>query len=143
MRYARIALAAAGIGLGVYGAVLAVTTLAPPQLLGLAVWLAAVVVVHDGVVAPVTSALRARWWRHADGRPVVLTVVAQVGFVTGAVVSLFVLPEIWAQDRGSANPTILVGDYALRLALVWAIIATVVLVTGRIAVRRSRRRPRV
>lgn len=139
MRYARLALAAAGVGLGGYGVVLALTTLAPPQLLALTVWLIAVVAVHDGLVAPVTSALRARWWRRADRRPAVVTVVAQVGFVTGAVLSLLVVPEIWAQSRGSANPTILVGDYALRLTLVWAGIAAIVLVTWRVAVRRSRR----
>lgn len=135
---ARIVLVILGAGLGGYGALLLVTTLSPASLLALAVWLAAVVVVHDGVIAPVESAVHARWWRGADQRPLVVTTIAQVGFVTGAILSLYVLPEIWAQGRGSRNPTILVGDYATRLVLVWAVIALVVLVTWRVAVRRDR-----
>ena len=68
-----------------------------------------------------------------------MTAVAQIGFVTGAVLSLYVLPEVWAQGRDPINPTILVGDYATRLLVVWAVIALVVLVTWRVAVRRDRR----
>ncbi|WP_194411034.1 hypothetical protein [Microbacterium cremeum] len=139
MRISRIVLVVVGAGLGGYGALLLVTTLSPASLLALAVWLLAVVVVHDGVIAPVESAMHARWWRGAERRPEVVTAVAQLGFVTGAVLSLYVLPEIWAQGRGSPNPTILVGDYATRLVVVWAVIALVVLVTWRVAVRRDRR----
>jgi hypothetical protein len=128
-----------GGALAAYGVFLAVTTLGPSQLLALAVWLAAVVVVHDGVMAPMTSWLRRRWYRRAESRPRALTAVAHVGFVVGAVLTLFVVPEIWAQGRGNPNPTILVGDYALRLAIVWGLIAGTVLVVGRVVIRRSRR----
>jgi hypothetical protein len=139
MRLSRVVLVVVGVGLGGDGAVLLVTTLSPASLLALAVWLVAVVVAHDAVLAPVESAVHARWWRRADRRPLVVTVVAQAGFVTGAILSLYVLPEVWAQARGSRNPTILVGDYATRLVVVWAVIALVVLVTWRVAVRRDRR----
>lgn len=139
MRLSRVVLVVLGVGLGGYGALLLVTTLSPASLLALTVWLVALVVVHDGVIAPIESAVHARWWRRADRRPLVVTVVAQAGFVMGAILSLYVLPEIWAQGRGSRNPTILVGDYATRLAIVWAVIALVVLVTWRVAVRRERR----
>jgi hypothetical protein len=139
MRIARVLLILAGSALGLYGAVLLVTTLPPASLLALAVWLVGVLVVHDAVLAPATSAIRSGWWRHADERPRTVTAAVQVGFAVGAVLSLFVLPEIWAQSRGSANPTILVGDYVLRLAVVWAAIAAVVLVIWRTAVRRARR----
>ena len=137
MRFARVAVIAAGIGAAGYGVVLLITALSPSLLLALAVWLAAVVIVHDAILAPAMSALRARWWRDAGGRAPVVTAVGQIGFVMGAVLSLFVLPEIWVQGRGSANPTILVGDYALRLAIVWVSIALVVLVTWRLCRRRS------
>ncbi|MBD3940508.1 hypothetical protein IF188_02185 [Microbacterium sp. NEAU-LLC] len=139
MIVARALLLVAAAGLLAYGAVLLVTTLTPAQLFALLVWLVAVVAVHDGVIAPLTSALRARWWRDAGGRPIAATAIAQVGFVVGATLSLFVLPEIWAQGRGSANPTILVGDYALRLVVVWTTIAAIVLVTWRLTRRRTRR----
>jgi hypothetical protein len=139
MRLARGLLIAAGLGLAGYGAVLLLTTLSPWQLVALALWLAAVVVVHDGLLAPLTSALRVRWWRGAPQRPPLVTAIAQVGFVVGGVLTLFVVPELWAQGRGSANPTILVGDYAIRLLVVWAVIALAVLVAARLVIRRSRR----
>ncbi|WP_374976790.1 hypothetical protein ACEYYH_02890 [Microbacterium trichothecenolyticum] len=139
MTLLRGALLVVGGALAAYGVFLAVTTLSPAQLLALAIWLAAVVVVHDAVLAPTASWLHARWYRRAESRPRALTAVAHVGFVVGAVLTLFVIPELWAQGRGNPNPTILVGDYALRLVIVWALIAATVLVVGRIVIRRSRR----
>lgn len=139
MTLLRGALLVVGSALAAYGVFLAATTLSPTQLLALAVWLAAVVVVHDGVLAPITSWLRTRWYRRAHSRPRAVTAVVHVGFVIGAVLTLFVVPEIWAQGRGNPNPTILVGDYALRLVMVWILIAGTVLVVGRVVIRRSRR----
>ncbi|MEU1973515.1 hypothetical protein ABZ477_17805 [Microbacterium sp. NPDC019599] len=139
MTLLRGALFVVGGALAAYGVYLAVTTLGPIQLLALAIWLAAVVVVHDGILAPAISWLRRRWYRGADERPRALTIVAHVGFVVGAVLTLFVVPEIWAQGRGNPNPTILVGEYALRLVIVWGLIAGTVLVVGRVVNRRSRR----
>lgn len=132
-------LLAAGIGLIAIGGFLMATTLSPPQLVALVIWLAAVIVVHDAVLAPALSVLHARWWRRADTRPKSVTAVAQVGFVVGGVLTLFVVPEIWAQGRGNPNPTILVGDYAMRLLVAWVVIGLVVLVWTRVVTRRVRR----
>ena len=41
---------------------------------------------------------------------------------------LVVVPEIWAQHLGTANPTILPGDYAGRLLVVLAVVAGLTLV---------------
>lgn len=128
-----------GVAIAGYGVFLLVTTLSFAQLLALAVWLVAVTVVHDAVLAPLTSWLRARWYRGAEARANIVTTVVHVGFVVGGVLTLFVVPEIWAQGRGNPNPTILVGDYALRLTLVWALIAATVLIVVRVVTRRSRR----
>ncbi|GAA1898464.1 hypothetical protein [Lapillicoccus jejuensis] len=56
-RRARVALVAVGLGLALVGAVAAVTTLPPAQWVRVALWLAAGVVVHDAVVAPLALAL--------------------------------------------------------------------------------------
>ena len=137
MRIARTVLGAAGAGLAGFGAWTLLTTVTPVHLVALAVWLAAVVVVHDGILVPVLSFVRARWDRGGHARSV--TLVAWIGFMAGGTITLFVAPELWAQARRPANPTILVGDYGVRLLAVWIVIALVVLVTARIA--RRRRRP--
>lgn len=136
---ARILLIGVGVAVAGYGVVLLVTTLSHFQLIAVALWLIAMIVVHDAVLAPLTSALHARWYRRAQTRPTIITVTVHIGFAVGGTLTLFVVPEIWAQGRGNANPTILVGDYALRLVLVWALIAVIVLVVVRVALRQSRR----
>jgi hypothetical protein len=136
---ARFVTVAAGVALAGYGVVLLVTTSTLPQLFALTLWLAAVVIVHDAVLTPSLSALRARWYRASGARPAGVTRAVQVGFMVGAVLTAFVAPAIWAQSRDHPNPTILVGDYAARLLAVWAGIAAVVLVIARVLIRRSRR----
>lgn len=138
MRAARTLLGAAGLGLVGFGAWSLLDVTPPVEMLALVAWLIAVVVVHDGVLVPAVALIRARWRRARLTRAV--TAVAQCGFVVGGVLTLFVAPEIWAQGRKPANPTLLVGDYALRLILVWAVIGLVVLLTALITVRRARRR---
>ncbi|WP_166973763.1 hypothetical protein [Brevibacterium atlanticum] len=61
--------------------------------------------------------------------------------VAACLVSVIVAPEIWAQRRGVANPTILPGDYAQNLLALWVVVlavSAIVLIVGLIAVRRSR-----
>ncbi|GAT71626.1 hypothetical protein [Microbacterium hydrocarbonoxydans] len=64
MRVARVATAAGGILMLGWGAWLLVSDQDPVQLLSVAVWLAAVVVVHDGGLT-VASAIRHRLRRSA------------------------------------------------------------------------------
>lgn len=139
MTFARGSLIAGGVALAGYGVALLVTTLDPVQLVSLGVWLVATLIVHDGVLAPAVNWLHVRWYRRSDTRPRAVGAAVHIGFVVGGVLTLFVAPEIWAQGRGNPNPTILIGDYALRLLLVWATIGAVVLIVSRIALRTSRR----
>lgn len=129
-------LIAGGVALTGYGVWLLVTLLSPVDLLWLTVWLAAAIVIHDGIIAPALAVVRRRWDRGAQRRPLAVAATAQIGFAVGAVLTLYVAPELWAQARMPANPTILTGDYALRLLVIWGIIAGVVLVVSRLA-RRS------
>lgn len=139
MIIARAVLIAGGVALAGYGVVLLVTTLDAVQLVALGVWLVATLIVHDGVLAPAVNWLRVGWYRRVKTRPRAVTAAVHIGFVIGGVLTLFVAPEIWAQGRGNPNPTILIGDYAVRLMLIWAIIGVAVLIVSRIAVRSSRR----
>lgn len=140
MRFARITLSALGIGLVAVGAWSALTSLGAAQLVGLAVWLAAAVVVHDGVVGPataVTSGLvdRVGWRLRAGARAVV-----RVGLTVAALLCLIAVPAIVAQSLGNPNPTVLPGPHAARLSWVLALIALATVAGVVIAQRRSRDR---
>ena len=63
----------------------------------------------------------------------------RLGQVVGGVLVLVVVPEIWAQHLGTANPTVLPGDYAGRLLVVLAVVAGLTLVAVAVATARARR----
>ncbi|WP_181272852.1 hypothetical protein [Brevibacterium oceani] len=176
----RTALVIAGIGFVAYGAFLVLTTVGTASIVGLGLWLAAAVIVHDGVFVPVVtvlgrilfgprtapepdSAMTSESAEHARGhrilaarrRPPVRNAlsdrtalfghralaVTRALLVAASLVSAVVVPEIWAQGRGAANPTILPGDYAGNLLVLWGVVAAasvIVLTIGLIAARRRR-----
>jgi hypothetical protein len=126
-----------GVGVLGFGAFTLVTTLRFDQLLGLAVWLAGAVVVHDAVFAPLTAVVSGILERGGRRLPQAASLCLRLGFAVGVVLSLLAVPAIYAQSRGQANPTILTADYALRLGIVWVVVLvavaliTVVLITTR------------
>jgi hypothetical protein len=126
MRVPRIALAVLGCGVAAYGLAELVLNVPLGDLVWLAVWLAAVVIVHDGVVVPLVAGLRSALSRRGRTLPGAVIGVIEAGFAVAAVLGLYVAAELWAQSRMPANPTILVGPYGLRLVLVWLAIAVVV-----------------
>ena len=49
--------------------------------------------------------------------------IIQVGVVVAAIMSLLVLPELYAKTLGPKNDTVLPLDYGWNLALFWAVAA--------------------
>ena len=139
IRVARIVLIAVGmLGLAV-GAAFLVTTVRPKGLTGLAVWLAAAIVLHDGILAP-AAFLANRLLRGVGRRvPAVVLAVLQVTVVVGVVMTLIVLPEIRAKQLGPRNPTVLPFDYGLRLGVLWAVLALLAAVVCALLLARSQR----
>lgn len=125
MRTARVLLVAAGLGLVGVGGLVLLADVPPSRWLGIAAWVGAAIVLHDGVVAPVAVAigLGAARVRERIGRPGVA--VAQAALLVGAVLTAIALPAIISQARGNANPTILVGSYLPALAAAWAVLGLV------------------
>lgn len=140
MRSARLVLGASAVLVIAFGALVMLQTVRWTHYLGLVVWLAAAVVLHDGVLVPAVTALRAALLRTARTLPRGTVGVVQGGFVVGMVVSLAVLPEIWAQHLGTRNPSVLPGDYLARLAGVWAVIVAAALVAVLVPALRNRGR---
>lgn len=139
MRAGRWVVGSAGASIAAFGVFTLLTTLRPDQLLGLALWLAAAIVAHDAILVPLTHMLSTGFDRTARRLSRQTKSVVRIGAVVGGVLSLAVLPEIYAKSLGPANPTILAADYALRLAIAWAIIAVLVVLVSAIMTARTRR----
>lgn len=119
MRAIQIGLFAVGAALGGVGIISLQQELAFMQIIGLLVWMAAAVALHDVVLLPVLGVLNALTVRVGRKLPTAVLRAIQVSFIIGAFVTAIVIPELIAQHRGTANPTVLPGDYANRLGLVW------------------------
>jgi hypothetical protein len=136
MRAARVALVALGaLLLGVAGGAL-VAGVPSRQWLGILLWLAGAVVLHDAVFAPLVL-VGSRILRRVGARVSWAQIaVVQVALVVGAALTLVAVPGIASQAKGARSPSVLVFPYALHLALVWAAIgvltaAVVVLISLR------------
>lgn len=138
MTAARGILIALGLALTGFGGLVLLANVPPERYLGIAVWVGAAIVLHDAVIAPVTVAAglgAARARGRVGGRGIA---VAQGALLIGAILTAISLPAIIASARGNANPTVLVGSYALSLAVAWALLIGV----AAIAVWRSAARVR-
>lgn len=138
----RLALFGLGAGLLVTGAVLLLGRPTGPRLVGIAVWLGGAILLHDAILVPVLTI--AGRLRDAAGRriglPRAAVHIVDATVAVGGMLTLVVLPELWAQRLGPANPTVLPGDYGPRLLAVWVALALLA-AAGVIAVTlRARRR---
>lgn len=124
-RIGRGALVALGVALLGLGGWVLTETVAPNRYVGLLIWLAGSVVVHDAVLAPVVAVVSIVVRRSGRRiRPVVLWIV-QGAVVVGAIMSLVVVPEIVSKAKGPKNATVLPFDYGFRLAVLWLVLAAV------------------
>jgi hypothetical protein len=139
----RLGLFGLGAGLLVTGAVLLLGRPTGPRLVGIVVWLGCAIVLHDAILVPVLTI--AGRLRDASGRRVGLPRAAMhvvdAALAVGGVLTLAVLPELWAQHRGPANPTVLPGDYGPRLLAVWIALAVLAAAGVILVTLRARRRP--
>lgn len=135
----RLAVGAVGVAVAGYGVVVLLGTVPWTSYLGLAVWLLAAVVLHDAVLVPAVSALRAAAHRAGRRLPGAAVALVEAGFVVGGVLSLIALPEIWAQRLGPLNPTVLPGAYGPALVTTWLVVAILAAAGVAIIVVRSRR----
>jgi hypothetical protein len=128
----RRAVLAAGVVALAFGAEQFLTLGPAPQVLSALLWMAAVLVVHDGVVAPLTvgvGRLVSRWGGRTVGVGLAVGVVVLAGLALPALLSPG-LPD---------NPTVLPRAYGRGLVL---LLAADVAVTVAVAIIRRRRAAR-
>ncbi len=123
MRAVRATLVAVGVlGLALGAAVLLLKQ-TPVQIVGVGVWMLGAILLHDAVLSPIVVGVGILARKRGRRVPFALLAIVQAGIVVGAILTLLVLPEIYAKTLGTANPTVLPLDYSLNLALTWAAVA--------------------
>lgn len=150
VRAALGALGVAGLGYALFGFL---TNVPPAQLVGVAAWLAVALLVHDGVLVPLTTLVGGGLSRLTYGLGPVQQGTVRGALLVGAVVTLLAAPLIRAQQvlqpngpESGANDTVLRGDYVQALGIFWlvlvvaaaALVAAVGLYTRRSSVRKTR-----
>ncbi|MET3923655.1 hypothetical protein [Arthrobacter sp. UYEF20] len=118
----RITLGVAGAGLTGYGLLGLPTQLGPSQLVGLLTWLAVAVLLHDGVIVPLSTLAGAGLTRLGSGLRPVSAAVLRGALMTGAVVTLITGILLKAQSV-ARNTTVLEADYAGHLLWFWTVLA--------------------
>jgi hypothetical protein len=138
----RIALLLVGLALLAVGGVVLLQDVDQKRYLGILLWLAGALVVHDGIIAPVVFLVSIVLRK--TRLPTVVVLIVQGALAVGGIVSLLVLPEIVKKALGTLSSSILPQDYVAHLAVFWA--ALVVLAALAIAfyavLFRHRARPR-
>jgi hypothetical protein len=134
------------VALAGYGLLGLPTQLGPPQLLGLLVWLAVAVLLHDGVIVPVSTVAGAGLTRVGSGLRPASAAVLRGALMTGAVVTVIAGILLKVQS-GAPKTSALEGDYAALPLWFWVVLSglAAVLVTGsngpaRAGARESRKR---
>jgi len=135
VRKYRIALVLSGGLLLTFGAFRLFTQLDPGDLVVLALWLAAAVVLHDWVIAPITV-----------GTGVALTRVPprsrrylQGALIVGALITVIAVPLIGRRDTQPESKAILLRDYSVNLALLLGMTAAMALALYALRVLREHR----
>ena len=135
----RLVLGGAGVLLGLFGIFRLLTQIGGSDLISLAVWLIAAVVLHDGVLAPITAGVG--WGLDRVVPPRARRAV--VYGLTGAVaVTVIALPEIYRRGSQPSAKALLQQNYGGHLAVALGIVAAVALVTYAISVVSDRAKPR-
>lgn len=132
---ARIALAAAGLFLLLYGAFRLVTQVPHAELIVLAFWLVGALVIQDGILSPLVVSVS---WVLARAVPPRARRYLQFALIAGGLVTVVALPMIHRQKVGPAQKALLRQNFAANLTIILAVIAVVTLAAYAVRVARDR-----
>lgn len=118
----RAGLGMAGLGIIVYGLLGLPTQLGPAQLVGLLTWMAVAVLIHDGVIVPLSTLAGAALTRTGSKLQPASAAVLRGALLTGALVTL-VAGILLKAKSVAQSVTVLEGDYAMNLIWFWALLA--------------------
>jgi hypothetical protein len=132
----RIILAIAGIALGAFGVLRLATEIPLHNLLILAVWLVAALIIHDAVMEP--SVVGVGWLlrRHVPDRG---RRYVQIALIMIVLVAVIAIPMIFLRGSQPAEKALLLLDYGTNLIMMIGIIAVISLILYAVRVARDRR----
>ena len=132
----RWTIGAAGAALGLFGLFRLVTEIPVLDLLMLGVWLIGALVLHDGMLAPLTSAVAGAIVRYVPSR---LRRYVQGALVTGAIVTVIALPLILLAGSQPPEKALLRQNFGANLAVLLGVISGGTAVLYLLRVARDRR----
>ena len=119
MRVVRGILGAVGVLVILGGGLVLLDLVDPAKYLGIVLWFAGALIIHDGIVAfgvfGVSLVLRRRF---SGGSLAII----QGALVIAALFTAIVVPEILKQGIGTANPTLLPLDYGRNLVVFYVVL---------------------
>ncbi|MCB5281626.1 hypothetical protein QK292_18300 [Arthrobacter sp. AL08] len=118
----RAGLGMAGLGIIAYGLLGLPTQLGPAQLVGLLTWMAVAVLIHDGVIVPLSTLAGAALTRTGSKLQPASAAVLRGALLTGALVTL-VAGILLKAKSVAQSVTVLEADYAMNLVWFWALLA--------------------
>lgn len=125
----QIALVVVGVGLLVIGGLVLLEDVSPRRYIGILIWFAGAIILHDGIIAPLTfgvALLLRKAGRRLDPRRLVAVLgILQGAIVVGAIMFLIVFPQIVKQQIGTPNPTVLPLDYTGNLVAFYVVLVVV------------------
>jgi len=136
MRAWRIALSVSGVLILLFGAVRVVTVMPFADLFILALWLIGAVVIHDGMVAPLTVGTG---WLLARIVPPRARRYIQAFLIVGGLVTVIAIPLILRRNTQPLSKAILQQNYGGNLTLLLGMIAAVSLLLYALNVGRDAR----
>ena len=133
MRAWRIALATAGVLLGLYGVFRLLTNVGFLELLVLAAWLIGAVVIHDGLLSPAVVTVG---WFLARRVPPRARRYLQGLLVVGGLLTVIAIPLMLRRDSQPASKAMLQQNYGGNLTILLALAAALTLLLYAIQVAR-------
>jgi hypothetical protein len=132
----RIILAIAGIALGAFGVLRLATEIPLHNLLILAVWLVAALIIHDAVMEP--SVVGVGWLlrRHVPDRG---RRYVQIALIMIVLVAVIAIPMIFLRGSQPAEKALLLRNYRTNLIMMIGFIAVISLILYAVRVARDRR----
>jgi hypothetical protein len=145
MTIVRVVLIAGGLGFLGLGGLVLLLDVNPARYLGIVLWFAGAIILHDAIIAPAVVVVGIILRRLGRRLPGAILVIVQIAIVLLAIVTAIVVPEILKKQIGSANPTILPLDYLPNLLALYLTVGLLTLATIAVyvvvAARRAKPRP--
>jgi hypothetical protein len=138
MKAWRIILATVGGLALLYGIANLLIQIPNQSLMLVAIWLVAVLIIHDLILAPAVVGVGWLLRRFVPDRA---RRFLQVGLIISAIVTLLAVPMIYRRGSQPPQKTLLIQNYGANFALLLGIIAGVTLAAYAVRVARDRFRP--